>query len=242
MNHILPSLPFCVLLALPCSMTGEEQKPRNTTLTRIEGRHWLLGPDGKPFFAHGITHVNNSHAKIDFAIFSKACRKLGYNAYGYGCPPQLRSDMPYVDSWNHLVPISYYRGKNAVKFIDVFDPKEQARLEAGVKASCFRNRRKPTNVIGYCWTDLGSWLLKNPSGKNWGEFIRALPEDAPGLRAYKTLLDTWEGEGDKIRDQSFLRLIAREYFCVVGSAQRKYNPTTSSLATASTSIRSTPMW
>jgi len=116
------------------TLTAAEKKPQNITLTEIEGRHWLVGPNGEPFFAHGITHVSNNRAKIDFAKISKACKELGFNAYGYGCPPALRSDMPYVESWNHLVPISYYRGKNAVKFVDVFDPKAQTRLEAGVKA------------------------------------------------------------------------------------------------------------
>lgn len=112
-----------------------EKRLPNIRLTEIDGRHWLVGPDGKPFFAHGITHVSNNRAKFDFAAISAACKKLGFNSYGYGCPAQLKHDMPYVESWNHLVPISYYRGKNGVKFVDVFDPKEQARLDAGVKAN-----------------------------------------------------------------------------------------------------------
>ena len=203
--------------------TGREKKLPNIRLTEIDERHWLVGPDGKPFFAHGITHVSNNRAKFDFAAISVACKRLGFNSYGYGCPAQLKHDMPYVESWNHLVPISYYRGKNGVKFVDVFDPKEQARLDAGVKANCFRNRNHPHNVIGYCWTDLGSWPLKNSSGKNWVDFIRGLPQGSPGQKAYQKFLSTWNGD-DKARDQAFLRLIAREYFRVVGGAQRKYDP------------------
>lgn len=200
-----------------------EKRLPNIRLTEIDGRHWLVGPDGKPFFAHGITHVSNNRAKIDFAEMSAACKELGFNSYGYGCPAQLKRDMPYVESWNHLVPISYYRGKNNVEFVDVFDPKEQARLDAGVKANCLRSLSQPHNVIGYCWTDLGSWPLDNPSGTNWVDFIRGLPEDAPGQKAYRAFLSTWEGD-DEARDQAFLRLIARKYFRVVGGAQRKYAP------------------
>lgn len=55
------------------------------------------------------------------------------------------------------------------------------------------------------------------------DFIRGLPEEAPGQKAYQKFLDTWEGD-DKARDQAFPRLIAREYFRVVGGAQRKYDP------------------
>ena len=193
-------------------------------LQEIDGRHWLVDAKGKPFFAHGITHVGNNKAEIDYAQISEKCKELGFNAYGYGCPNELRHDMPYLESWNHLVPISYYRGKNSVEFVDVFDPKEQARLDAGVKANCFRSRQNPHTVIGYCWTDLGSWPLENPSGKSWVDFIRALPENAPGQQAYRAFLATWKGDDDQARDLAFLRLIAREYFRVVGSAQRKYDP------------------
>ena len=203
--------------------TAEEKRLPNIRFAKIDDRHWLVGPDGKPFFTHGITHVSTKRAKFDLAEMSAACKRLGFNAYGYGCPPQLKHDMPYVESWNHLVPISYYRGKDNIKFVDVFDPNVQTRLEAGVKANCFRSLSHPHNVIGYCWTDLGSWPLDNPSGRNWVDFIRGLPEGSPGQKAYQKFLDTWEGE-NKARDQAFLRLIAREYFRVVGGAQRKYSP------------------
>ena len=198
--------------------------PKNISLGKIDGRHWLFSPDGKPFFAHGITHAGNRGAKLDFQKFSQACKELGFNAYGYGCPQQLRKDMPYVASWNHLVPISYYRGKNGVQFVDVFDPKVQTHLEAGIKAYCRINASTSRNVIGYCWTDLGSWPLENPSGKNWVEFIRDLPQNAPGRKAYQGFLKTWEGEDGKARDQAFLRLIAREYFRIIGETQRKHAP------------------
>ena len=132
--------------------------------------------------------------------------------------------MPYLASWNHLVPISYYRGKNGVQFLGVFDPKVESRLEAGVKAYCRINAKTSNNVIGYCWTDLGSWPLENPAGKNWVDFIRNLPPDAPGQKAYQSFIERWDGEGGKARDQAFLRLIAREYFRIIGEAQRKHAP------------------
>ncbi|MEM7143830.1 MAG: beta-agarase [Verrucomicrobiota bacterium] len=222
MKFTLPSLSLLALVVL--TVAGNEPEVRNITLAEIDGRHWLVDADGKPFFAHGITHVGVKRAKIDFEEISEACKELGFNAYGYGCPDQLRGDMPYVESWNHLVPSSYYRGKENVKFVDIFDPAEQAKLEAGVKANCFRSRQHPHHVIGFCWTDLGSWPLDNPSGTNWVEFIRGLPEDAPGNAAYGEFLETWKGDDEKARDAAFLRLIAREYFRVVGEAQRKYAP------------------
>lgn len=216
------SIPF-LFLWVAISPPGAIAQSSNITITDIDGRHWLVDPNGDPFFAHGITHVNNQQAGLNYSEFSEACKALGFNAYGYGCPQVLKSDMPYVEGWNHLVPISTYRGKNGVKYVDVFDQKEQARLEAGVKAICERNRNNP-NLIGYCWTDLGAWPLENTTGKNWVEFIRSLPEAAPGQRAWQKFLNNWEGNDPKESDQAFLKLIAREYFRVIGEANRKYDP------------------
>ncbi|MEM6777051.1 MAG: DUF1080 domain-containing protein [Planctomycetota bacterium] len=202
----------------------QETKPARITLAKINDRHWLVDSSGEPFFAHGITHVNTNRASFDFETLSDACKRIGFNAYGYGCPDQLRPDMPYIESWNHLVPISYYRGKNNIGYLDVFDPKVQAKLDAGVKANCARSLRHANNVIGFCWTDLGAWPLKNMTGKNWVDFIRNLPSDAPGRKVYEEFVDKWQGDDEIVRDQAFLRQIAREYFRVVGSANRKYAP------------------
>jgi hypothetical protein len=210
------------LLAIACINADTGAKP--ITLAEIDGRHWLVDSDGRPFFAHGITHIGNKQAAINLTAMASACKKLGFNAYGYGCPMQLRSDMPYIESWNHLLPISTYRGKNGGTFVDIFDPKEQAKLEAGIKLNCARNNKTASKLIGYCWTDLGAWPLDNPLGKNWVDFIRGLPQDAPGQVAYRTFLSSWQGKDAFARDLAFLRLIAREYFRVVGSAQRKYAP------------------
>ncbi|MEM6916227.1 MAG: sulfatase [Verrucomicrobiota bacterium] len=192
-------------------------------LEKIDGRHWLVDSEGNPFFAHGITHVSNRSANLDYEKFSAACKELGFNSYGYGCPEALRHDMPYLESWNHLVPSAYYRGGKSVTFVDIFDPAAQAKLVAGVKLSAVKSRDNP-NCIGYAWTDLGSWPLENPSGTNWVEFTRNLPEDAPGRKVYEEFVNTWQGDGEKARDLEFLRLIAREYFRVVGEANRKFAP------------------
>ena len=229
MRLALPILLLAVLLGLNQAgqeKGGPQKEFQRVRLATIDGRYWLVDTNGKPFFGHGITHVSTRRAKppINMSKFSRLCKELGFNAYGYGCPPQLKSDMPYVESWSHLVQSAYYRGKEGVKFVDIFDPREQERLDAGVKFNCALGRKTRQNIIGYCWTDLGAWPLKNPSGTNWVEYIRNLPEDAPGRKAYRKFLSAWQGDDDTARDQEFLRLIAREYFRVVGEANRKYDP------------------
>ena len=217
-----------LILILICncadSSQAESPTPKLISLTTIDGRDWLVDSQGNPFFAHGITHASNNSNAFDYTEFSTACKRLGFNAYGYGCPPQLRGDMPYVESWNHLVPISTYRDTKSFHFIDIFDPEEQKRLKGEVKANCEKSLRNPENVIGYCWTDLGAWPLNNSTGKNWVNFIRSLPADAPGQRAYQEFEKAWDNDGTTSQDEAFLRFIAREYFRIVGTANRKYDP------------------
>ena len=66
------------------------------------------------------------------------------------------------------------------------------------------------------------WFLAtdNPTGKNWVSFIRDLQK--PPVEKPTKVLGTWKGNNDKDRDLTFLRLIAKEYFRVVGSAQREF--------------------
>ncbi|MEM9701082.1 MAG: hypothetical protein AAF907_01405 [Planctomycetota bacterium] len=129
--------------------------------------------------------------------------------------------MPYIEGRNY-VPISTYLGRS-FRFIDIFDPAEQRRLAQQVKQRCLENRDNP-NLIGYCWTDLGAWPLKNSVGKNWVDFIRGLPPEAPGRKAYDEYLKTWQGGDAQVRDRGFLRKIAREYFRVMGEANREHDP------------------
>lgn len=45
-------------------------------LAEIEGRTWLVTPEGKPFFAHGITHTSNRSLSNDYDAVAKACKSL----------------------------------------------------------------------------------------------------------------------------------------------------------------------
>jgi len=89
--------------------------------------------------------------------------------------------MPFIESWNHLVPTSYYRGKNSVRFIDIFDTKEQTKLENRVKFICQRSRNNP-NTIGYCWTDL--W--KTPQAKTGSIIFETCPKVHPVKQLIKS--------------------------------------------------------
>lgn len=212
---------FALLLAAPSAVSSQEQS--FIRLQEIDGRTWLVDSDGQPFFAHGVTHVSGKHGEDVHAI-GRVCRELGFNAFGYGCPTDLKSDLPYLEGRN-FVPISMYRtSDDSFRFIDIFDPEEQARLEQAVRKVCFANRMN-RNLIGYCWTDLGAWSLDNPTGRNWVDFVRALPADAAGQMVWQQFVRTWKGGDDTdSRDHAFVRIIAREYFRVFGEANRRFDP------------------
>lgn len=216
----VPILAIVLVVASISSTTAHE--PAAITMKKIGERTWLIDPQGKPFFAHGVTHVNNRAHGVDVEKLGQALKHLGFNACGYGCPEKLKATTPYVEGRNY-VPMSTYRTTDkSFTFVDIFDPKIQTGFERAVERVCVANRKNPY-LIGYFWTDLGAWPLKNPTGKNWVEFIRELPEDAPGHQAFLKFQRTFKGTAEQ-RDKAFLRLIAREYFGVFGKANKKYDP------------------
>jgi len=216
------AIPALTLLLVAAPLAAAAQDHSYIRLQKIEGRTWLIDSAGRPFFAHGVTHIGHGHQEDVIAI-GRAVRELGFNAYGYGCPDKLKTDLPYLEGRN-LVPMSLYRTSDgSFRYVDIFDPDEQARLEREIKRICFANRKNP-NLIGYCWTDLGAWPLKNATGKNWVDFIRGLPAEAPGQKAYRKFLKTWQGDDSNARDLAFLRIIARQYCRVHGEANRKFDP------------------
>jgi hypothetical protein len=221
MKLTLPVLALLSLLVLP--LTGDDTKPTNITLAKIDGRTWLIDAQGQPFFAHGITHIGTVKHGIAYDKIAEACKDVGFNAYGYGCPDELKSDMPYIASVNHIVPMSMYRTDGSFSYVDIFDPVVQRKLQGQIKTLCMQNRDNP-NLIGYCWTDLAVWRLENKIGKNWVEFIRDLPAGSPGQKAYQKFLKTWKEGDSTARDQAFLRRIAHEYFRTLGEANRKHDP------------------
>ena len=62
-------------------------------------------------------------------------------------------------------------------------------------------------------------LTRHSTKKNWVDFIRSLPEGAPGQQAWEEFHRIWEGDDDQARDQAFLRLIAREYFRIIRTGE-----------------------
>lgn len=216
-------------------------------------RVFLIDSDGKPFFAHGVNHIAPHGQGEDAARVAPKCETLKFNAYGYGSPADLHSDMPYVESWNDLVPMSLHRNAKAFAYRDVFDQAVKDDIRQQIRATCEANRNNK-NLIGYFWTDMPAWQLNNKHGFNWVDFCRRLAAGAAGKKAflgflqntyrtfpafnsiYKTESSTWqelasETAWENLRpnisskdDLAFLRLIAREYYSLLGNTTRQFDP------------------
>ena len=216
-----------ILLAEPLLADDPAADPPQgvVRIETIDGRSWLVDADGQPFFAHGVTHLG--HVRLSDAEIAEAATvfdELGFNAHGYGCPDSLKSDRPYLEA-RGFAPNALYRVSDPkFGFLDVFDPDVKRSLARQTETMARQNRGNAT-LIGYCWSDLAAWPLQNSTGTNWVEWIRALPDDAPGQRAYAAFLAARDdGESETDRDRAFLRLIAREYFRVLGEATRRADP------------------
>ncbi|MGI9244010.1 MAG: hypothetical protein ACR2RV_24650 [Verrucomicrobiales bacterium] len=68
-----PFLAFALLIVAIVPVSAEENRIR---LERIDGRTRLVNPDGRPFFAHGVTHIGSKHGE-DVLEIGRACVAWG---------------------------------------------------------------------------------------------------------------------------------------------------------------------
>ena len=205
-------------------------------LEKLNGRDCLVAPDGKPFLSLGINHIqaltqkgepdlfatkfNRDRTKASEAALADL-RAMGFNTAGYGAFVQMRAMIPYMaDSF--LAKNSNFLPDSEFFHPDIFDPRVQEEIRKKLRNMC-RVTDNP-NLIGYYWTDTPQWDLKRAQrkrGTDWVSTIRELPADAPGKRRYEQFLADCEATGVPAEDDGFLRLIAREYYKVIGEETRR---------------------
>lgn len=169
------------------------------------GRFWLVTPEGHPFFNLGINHLNAGWTNEQRADAELAMKVIGqfkswhFNTAGYGNSPPMMAHTPFV-SFMNLVPTSRFL-RDKASFPDVFDPEFQRDLQTRIERQC-RDVRENPRLLGYMWTDIPMWNLKDARRtiqKDWVSTLRQLAATAPGKIAYVDfLLETHGGDFAKI--------------------------------------------
>lgn len=171
-------------------------------IDRLGGRHTLVAPDGEPFFALGVNHVDvvldpeirREHRPDDSeaTILDEVERNLvdwGFNCLGYDAPEALRGRLPYF-SGLQLTGNAHALSPERFHYDDVFCPEFKAKLEQQIAEVCARRCDDPM-LIAYYMSDTPRWdlrIARERRGTDWVSFIRGLPADHPGKRAYVAFL------------------------------------------------------
>ena len=228
--RLLQSLTALLVCVLCASVVQVHAETTTWTLGTTEGRQHLVTPDGKPFLILGLSHTSGAwqgklgqarqqaleHLRADL-------RELKFNAVGN--VPELIGEFNYIHNADRL-PGSpgtvTGQGQRKHLYEDVFDPAFQARLRKHIRGIADKTAQD-AHCIGYWWTDIPVWnpgQQKQKFGMSYVDFIRALPDGAPGRVRY----ESWKKENAAAKDDAFHILIARELYTVTAAAYREFAP------------------
>ena len=210
------------------SVIAQNVKP--WTIGTTNGRQHIVTPEGKPFLVLGLSHASGAWQGLLGPRKQQALenlridlRELKFNAVGY--VPELVAEFAYIHNADRL-PGSpgTVTGKGQRKHLyeDVFDPAFHARLRKHIQGIADKTA-KDARCIGYWWTDIPVWnpgQQKQKFGMSYVDFIRAMPDGAPGRVHY----ESWKKENTAAKDDAFHILIARELYRVTAAAYRELAP------------------
>lgn len=173
--------------------------------SKAAGASALVTPEGHPFFNLGINHLVagwTNEQRADAALATELTQKVKswhFNTAGYNASPLFAKHTPFVSSLN-LAPTSRFLREKA-SFPDVFDAAFQRDLQQRIERQC-RDVRDNPRLLGYMWTDVPMWNLKDARRtiqKDWVSTLRQFAATAPGKIAYVDfLLETHGGDFSKI--------------------------------------------
>ncbi|MEN9576492.1 MAG: hypothetical protein RL514_4347 [Verrucomicrobiota bacterium] len=159
-------------------------------------RQHLVTPEGNPFLILGLSHVSGAWQGLLGPRKQQALenlqtdlRDMNLNAVGY--VPDLGAEFNYIHNADRL-PGSpgtvTGQGQRKHLYEDVFDPAFHARSRKHIQGIADKTA-KDAHCIGYWWTDIPVWnpgQQKQKFGLSYVDFIRALPEGAPGRVRYES--------------------------------------------------------
>ena len=174
-------------------------------VAQVQGRWWLITPDGRGFLSVGVNHVDYSEDRSSEAVrfVTGHLRDWGFNTIGwsqellseFGSGPAIHSPgwgpeqyaearMPYT----HLLRFTDIEWYVDAEFPDVFGDGFAAHCDRVARETCAQLRNDPL-LVGYFYSDAPNWPL-------WAQRVGR----------------------DRIAE------IARHYYEVIGASIRRYDP------------------
>jgi GH35 family endo-1,4-beta-xylanase len=184
-------------------------------LGEINGKHFLLTPEGNAFRSIGINHMHMMES-TEYDTIVEDLKSLGFNSGDYQGPTWIWNRFPYSKGIN-LVQTSNYLSEAQFKFEDVFDPAYLERIENMIKAIVIPQAENDM-LIGYFLTAAPVWV-GSKYGKDWISFFKSLSDDAPG----KIEWDAWKAAHPDAPEEDFIPLIARQVYSQGTALIRKYD-------------------
>jgi hypothetical protein len=185
-------------------------------LEEINGRPYLITPEGHGYVALGINHFHTM-TRTDYDAVIDDLKSWGFNAGCYQGPRFMWDRFPYTKGIN-LVRVSSWKSGEAFAFEDVFDPEFLERLEEQVR-EIVQPQAGNKMLIGYFLTDIPLWE-REKNGQGWISFYQSLPETSAGGKVWRQ----WKADHPGEEDVAFLAVIARQIYARGHAFIRKYDP------------------
>lgn len=184
-------------------------------LGKINGKHFLVTPEGNAFRSIGLNH-SHTLTSTDYDEITADMRRMGFNSGDYQGPTWQWNRIPFTKGVN-LLEISSWLPESKFKFEDVFDPEFLLALENKIKG-IVQPLANNKNLICYFFTDIPIWD-REKYGSSWITFYKSLDSESAGGRKWSE----WKASNPDAYEQDFVRIIARHLYAKASSLIRKYD-------------------
>jgi GH35 family endo-1,4-beta-xylanase len=184
-------------------------------LGEINGKHFLVTPEGNAFRAIGINHTH-MNTRTDYDNIIAELKALGFNSGDYQGPAWMWNRIPYSKGLQ-LLDISGWLPESQFRFEDVFDPDFLASLELKIK-SIVQPQANNEMLICYFLTDVPVWEIEK-YGTGWIDFYKSLDGNSAGGQEW----NAWKTANPTADEQEFIHLIARQLYSKATGFIRKYD-------------------
>lgn len=203
-------------------------------IERIQGRSWLITPDGNAFFSKGVCHIScereNKSAPPepqDKSSWAKSVatqlRQWNFNTVGAWSDPEMfAAGMPYtviLDLAAASAPDLWLNGG----VTDVFSKEFRDGVSRQAKTLCQRHAKDPM-LVGYFTDNEMRWGADWRSKDSVLETFASMPPGSAGQRKAAEFLRGRAAASISEHDKDeFTQLVAAEYARVSAEAIRRYD-------------------